>query len=98
MKPLKKPLKDGELRISWGRMPGGYPELIYSCSDKDTMRQDVSFLCHRFSEKRPDIFANPVFSKMAPSFLEELEARGYDITTLKFSIMKRSLKKETKNV
>ena len=31
----------------------------------------------------------PIFSKMLPSLIEELQAHGYDITTLKFSIQKK---------
>jgi hypothetical protein len=30
---------------------------------------------------------------MKPSLFEELEARGYDLTTLKFSIMKKQTSK-----
>jgi hypothetical protein len=40
--------------------------------------------------KHPDPRATPIFSKMKPSLFEELEARGYDLTTLKFSIKKKT--------
>jgi hypothetical protein len=45
-----------------------------------------SYMCSR----HPDPFKKPLFSEMMPSMIEELEARGYDLTTLKFSVMKKA--------
>jgi hypothetical protein len=53
------------------------------------MKRDSRMLYNVFSTQSPDPHVAPIFSKMKPSFIEELEARGYDITTIKFSIMKK---------
>lgn len=53
------------------------------------MRRDSSYLHYMLATQRPDTSVQPLFSKMLPSLVQELEARGYDITTLKFSIMKK---------
>lgn len=52
---------------------------------KPSMKRDNALLCYHFGSKKPDPLAKPLYSKMEPSLLEELEARGYDITTLRFN-------------
>ena len=90
MKRLRKPiLKDGELRVYWGRLPHDCPDIIYSWQGDPSMKRDAAMLHNFIGSKHVDPFATPLFSKMDPSFIEELELRGYDITTLKFSIMKK---------
>ena len=53
------------------------------------MKRDTNMLHGFMCSKQPDPFTKPIFTKMNPSMIEELEARGYDLTTLKFSIMKK---------
>jgi hypothetical protein len=90
MKRLRKPkLKDGELRVYWGREPRDAPDVMFAWQGKSEMRRDTRLLHYHLATQSPDVFATPLFSKMNPSLLEELEARGYDLTTLKFSIMKK---------
>ena len=90
MKRLRKPkLKDGELRIYWGREPHDEPDVMYAWQGDYTMKHDSKLLHYAIGARHPDPFAEPIFSKMNPSLIEELIERGYDITTLKFSIMKR---------
>lgn len=90
MKRLRRPkLKDGELRIYWGRLPHDSPDVIYAWQGDSSMRRDTRMLNCYIGSQHPDPFAKPIFSKMNNSLLEELEARGYDLTTLKFSIMKK---------
>ena len=92
MKRFRSPkLKDGELRVHWGKLPGDTPDVIYSCQGDSSMNRDCRLLHNILATKKPDLFAKPLFSKMNPSLLEELESRGYDITTLRFSIMKRKI-------
>jgi hypothetical protein len=89
-KRFRKPkLKDGELRMYWGKLPGDCPDIIYSWQGEHSMKYDSRFLHYALSSEKPDPFVQPIFSKMLPSFTDELIARGYDITTLKFSIMKK---------
>jgi hypothetical protein len=54
------------------------------------MKADTALLHMIMCSKRPDPLKLPIFSIMEPSLIEELIARGYDITTLKFSIMKKA--------
>lgn len=90
MKRFRKPkLKDGELRVYWGKLPHDSPDVIYSWQGDPSMKRDNALLCYHFGSKRPDPRAAPLYSKMEPSLLEELDARGYDLTTLRFSIMKK---------
>lgn len=89
MKRLRKPkLKDGELRVYWGRLPHDNPDVVFAWQGDSMMKRDTSLLCNMFCSKQPDPFARPIFSVMRPSLVDELKARGYDITTLKFSIQK----------
>lgn len=90
MKRYRHPkLKDGELRVYWGRLPHESPDIIFAWQGDSAMRADSRLLNIAFCSKQPDPFVQPIFSKMLPSMVQELEARGYDITTLKFSIMKK---------
>jgi hypothetical protein len=54
------------------------------------MKRDSALLHYSLACQRPDYRLEHPFSKMLPSLIEELIERGYDITTLKFSIMKKS--------
>jgi hypothetical protein len=91
MKRLRTPkLADGELRIYWGREPRGIPEIMFAWQGDRSMKYDSKLLHYMMASKHPDPNVTPIFSKMRPSLFEELEARGYDMTTLKFSIMKKA--------
>lgn len=83
-------LKYGELRIYWGKVPHENPDVVLAYQGDHMMKRDSNMLHSFICSQHPDPFAKPLFSKMNPSMIEELEARGYDITTLKFSIMKKS--------
>lgn len=90
MKRLRKPkLKNGELRMYWGREPHDSPDVMLAWQGDQRMKRDTNMLHSVMCSKRPDLFAKPLFSKMNLSMIEELEMRGYDLTTLKFSIMKK---------
>jgi hypothetical protein len=96
VKRFRRPkLKDGQLLVYWGRLPHDEPDIIYSWQGDSSMKRDSSLLCYHFGSRRPDPLAKPLYSKMEPSFLEELELRGYDLTTLRFSIMKKTANSET---
>lgn len=81
-------LKEGELRMYYGKVDGDI-DVVYAWQGDSSMRRDTRLLHHFLGSERPDPFAKPIFSKMDPSLLKELENRGYDITTIKFSIMKK---------
>lgn len=89
---LRKPqLKDGELRIYWGRdHRDDYPDLMLAWQGDSGMKRDTNLLYSIICSKRPTISATKVdWYNMQRSLIEELEERGYDITTFKFSIMKK---------
>jgi len=91
MKRLRKPkMADGELRIYWGREPHGNPEIMFAWQGDRSMKRDARLLHFMMDTRHSDPYEKPPFSQMRPSLFEELDARGYDLTTLKFSIMKKS--------
>lgn len=86
--------KPGELKACWGKLHHYDPDLVF-CWGDGTSRADSALLYCVFSSKRERAAhteeelrrGRVVFDD---SFLEELEKRGYDITTLKFSIQKKT--------
>ena len=89
-KRLRRPkLKDGELRIYWGRLQHDSPDIVFAWQGDRMMKRDTNYLHYALGCRQPDPKVQPLFSKMNQSFFEELDARGYDLTTLKFSIMKK---------
>ena len=82
-------LNDGELRMYWGKLPHDAPDIIIAWQGDSSMKRDSRMLYYLLCSDRPDPFAKPIFSKMEPSLIKELEARGYDITTLRLSVMKK---------
>lgn len=81
----RRKAKPGELCMFYGRLPGYAPDVIYAWGD-GTSRRDSHLLNCVIGSERPGLFPNDPFEK---SLLDELTDRGYDITTLKFSIMKK---------
>ena len=75
--------RPNELRILFGKLPNDSPDILYVWGE-GTSRADSRLLHYMFSSKR---YAPGSFEAEA-SFIEELEKRGYDIETLKFSIQK----------
>ena len=75
----------------WGKLPHDNPDVVIEWKGDSSMKRDSNFLFYELCNEKPDIREKPLFSKMKPSFIEELELRGYDITTLKFSIMKKQV-------
>lgn len=77
--------KDGELKVSWRKFEGEY-DIVYD-GGEGTSRADRSYLHSVLGTKREvRTFTGTI---LEPSVLEELEARGYDLTTLRFSIKKK---------
>lgn len=81
--------KPGQLKTQWGKIEHSNPDLCYAWGD-GCARADGRLMRSAFSSKHfPSSFDSS--HEMMPSFLEELEARGYDITTFRFSISKKVL-------
>jgi len=89
-KRLRRPtLKNGELRVYWGRVDGDYPDIVYEWKGDRSMKRDSALLNWHMGCKHPHPTKSPFGQVMEPSMLEELERRGYDLTTLQFRIMKK---------
>lgn len=80
--------KAGELVMRWGKMPRDGEDMCYAWGDGCTKRE-AHMLHNAIANEKPDPFATPLFSKMLPSLLANLEAAGYDLTTLRFSVRKK---------
>lgn len=87
--------KEGQLRVYYANHPEDGPDIVYH-NGEGTSRSDKFLLHGFFSMKRPRIVygherlnngGHPTVFE--PGLVEELEKRGYDITTLEFSIMKK---------
>lgn len=88
--PLPKP---GELKVQWGKLPSESPGLCYVWGE-GVPNADATLL--------HDVLSSPRYRPLQslheapdPSFLKELEARGYDLSTLRFTIQK---KQRSKNI
>ena len=90
MKRCRKPTaKPNELKVEWGKLPHENPDIIY-CWGENVPKVDSRYLHWIFGCEHP---SGQVDDKgliiWDPSVLDELEKRGYDLTTLKFSIKKK---------
>ena len=94
VKRFRKPkMVDGELKMYWGK-PDKHdgPDVVLAWQGDASMRRDTNLLHYHLCSAKPDLTVMPLFSKMTPSLIDELKARGYDITTLKFTIKKLAKK------
>ena len=74
-------VKPGQLRAAYGRCDGDL-DLVYAWGGEGAQKADSRILMRALEE-------NPVFD--GKTLVKELVERGYDITTLKFSIEKAGL-------
>ena len=89
-KRLRTPkAKPGQLVVAWGKVDRySDPSLVYAFPDRDG-KCDSRVVCDALEGKRyrPALLA-PGYTVMK-SLAEELEARGYDLTTLRLTISKK---------
>ena len=78
----------GELRVRWAKLPEDEEAHIYYAFGEGVDYSDADMLQYAFQTKR---FHNslPTFD---PSILDELESRGFDLSTICFSIRKKGVK------
>lgn len=86
---LKK-LKDGTLEVYYAKHPDDGCDVIYQNGD-GTSSADRALLYYIFGCERQRVPMGKTWleAEYEPSLVDELVKRGYDITTLKFSIRKR---------
>lgn len=73
--------KPGECKITWGRLDRhGAPSLLYIHGAAGASKADARMLSHIFEGAK---------SEDGRTLAQDLEYRGYDLSTLKFSIQQR---------
>lgn len=86
-KPPKVRVKDGQLKVAWGTDEDGNVGLVI-CNGPGVPRADGWMILGAFwhDRRRVTLDESLVFD---PSFIKELEERGYDLKTLRFTIEKK---------
>lgn len=91
MKRYRTPIaKPGEVKIVYGRSSrGDRPDLCAAWGGEGASKPDARTVMHALTERRMvPTFPNLQYEER-PSLVEELEARGYDVETLRFSISRK---------
>lgn len=83
MKPKAKP---GELKLYWNRREC---DIGYSWGGDGASKPDAHLMHGVFTMDRLRPNYRTGLSEFDPSFVKELERRGYDLTTIKFSIQQK---------
>lgn len=78
--------KPGELKAQYGKLPHDKPDLCFAWGE-GVDSADARLLNDALTSKRH----RPMANVWDDSLIEELEKRGYDITTLKFSVQKKAI-------
>lgn len=86
--PIAKP---GEVKIAYGRASRhDAPDICAAWGGHGADKPDARTIMHALTERRMvPAFPSLEFEER-PSLVEELEARGYDITTLRFTIQRKA--------
>lgn len=77
-------VKAGEIKAQYGNDDEGYKDWVIYFGD-DVPRCDRALIMNNLYGKNYSVLDG----KSTPSLAEELESRGYDISTFKFSISKK---------
>ena len=84
-----RPYQPGTLKAYWGIADRGE----YPCLIANGRNGDAALLLDAFEKGKAILnHFRGTFHGFQPSFMKELEERGYDLTTLKFSIKKKEPK------
>lgn len=85
--PVAKP---GELKIAYGKVDRHTrPDICVAWGAGGADKCDGRYAMHALTEKRMAYAFPSMEVEYRPSVIEELEARGYDITTLRFTISRK---------
>jgi len=79
------------IKLQWGKLPHDSPDIVCAWGN-GCHKSDANYLLHAITGDRmtSDFSGSTPRWKPEKSVLKELEIRGYDITTLKFSIQKKT--------
>ncbi|MBB4857000.1 hypothetical protein HNO88_000297 [Novosphingobium chloroacetimidivorans] len=97
MKRYRTPAaKPGEVKIVYGKADRyDAPDLCAVWGGQGADKCDARMVMTAMTEKRRGYSLTKMAAEERPSLVEELEARGYDITTLKFSIQRKPTPNES---
>ena len=81
--------KAGEIKLGYGKLPHDNPDICFAWGE-GCSKSDGNFLHYVMCSPRLalDFSGSGKPYKFEKSFTEELASRGYDLTTIKFSIQK----------
>lgn len=87
--------KPGQLLVYYGKADGDGPDVCFAWGEGCNRRDGAMLHYHLSGKRQREVYGaeqvknggRPVV--FDPSFLEELDARGYDLTTIKFSVQKK---------
>ena len=83
--------KAGEVKIVYGKADRyDAPDLCAVWGGGGADKCDAGMIMHALTEQRTGYNLTLMKPEPRPSLVDELEARGYDITTLKFSIQRKA--------
>lgn len=86
--PVAKP---GEVKIVFGRADRhDDPDICAVWGGNGADKSDARMVMHAMTERRMSPSFPSLKYEERPSLIEELEARGYDITTLRFTISRKA--------
>lgn len=79
-------VRAGQLKLQYGKIAGHKPDIVVAWGD-GTCRADASLIMNALTAPQMTSARDSLFGyEFEPSIVEELERRGYDVTTLRFSI------------
>ena len=83
----RPPKKDGAIKFQFGRFEGSHDFLVLY--GNDVPRCDRALVMHHFTSKNMTFNYKTMRPEFEDSFIDELEKRGYDTKTIKFSIERK---------
>ncbi len=90
----QKKCKPGQLLLYWGKLPHDNPDIVGAWGGEGADKRDSHLIMSTFCSPRVTLVFNEEDKRKAHgrpyyfdhSLMDELKQRGYDISTLKFSI------------
>lgn len=88
-------IKPGQLRLWYGKLDGEAPDVCGGWGGAGANKCDGNLMMGHFTAKRLTLVYGEEAQRLgsnhkwARSFIEELDARGYDISTIQFSIERK---------
>ena len=80
--------KEGQVKVAWARQPHHEPDVCIGWG-VGVPKADANLILHALTSERMTLDFPSGKHRWDKSLVDELEVRGYDITTLKFSIQKK---------